>query len=109
MLILLVPGWMLAYAGISFLGFGGSRWTSNMAINYYKTVLGVAASLVTMTMPLIVGNGQTVLNEYYATLGEGGYAELAVILVIAIVLSYLVNKIPALISGIITGASVGGA
>jgi len=107
MLILLVSGWMLAYAGIFFLGFGGSRWTSDMAINYYKTVLGVAASLMTMT--LIVGIGQTVLNEYYATLGEGGYAELAVILVIAIVLYYLVNKIPALISGIITGASVGGA
>ncbi len=106
MLILLVSGWMLAYAGIFFLGFGGSRWTSDMAISYYKTVLGVAASLMTMT--LIVGIGQTFLNEYYATLGEGGYAELAVVLVIAIVLYYLVNKIPALISGIITGASIGG-
>ena len=32
--------WILAYAGIFFLGFGGSRSTSEMAINYYKTVRG---------------------------------------------------------------------
>ena len=107
MLILLVSGWILAYAGIFFLGFGGSRWTSDMAISYYKTVLGVAASLMAMT--LIVGIGQTFLNDYYATLGKAGYSELAVILVVALVLLHLVNKVPALISGIITGASVGGA
>lgn len=28
MLLLLVSGWLLMYAGIFFLGFGGSRWTS---------------------------------------------------------------------------------
>ena len=42
MLLLLVSVWLLMYAGIFFLGFGGSRWTSDMAINYYKTVLGVS-------------------------------------------------------------------
>ncbi|MFZ0258037.1 MAG: P-type conjugative transfer protein TrbL, partial [Gammaproteobacteria bacterium] len=35
MLLLLVSGWILAYGGVFFLGFGGSRWTSDMAINYY--------------------------------------------------------------------------
>jgi type IV secretion system protein VirB6/type IV secretion system protein TrbL len=107
MLILLASGWILAYAGIFFLGFGGSRWTSDMAINYYKTVLGVGASLMGMT--LIVGIGQAFLNDYYATLGEAGFNDLAVILVVALVLLHLVNKIPSLISGLITGASVGGA
>jgi len=107
MLILLVSGWILAYAGIFFLGFGGSRWTSDMAINYYKTVLGVAASLMGMT--LIVGIGQTFLNDYYNTIDDAGYSDLAVILVVAMVLLHLVNKVPTLISGIITGASIGGA
>jgi type IV secretion system protein TrbL len=50
MLLLLVSAWILMYAGIFFLGFGGSRWTSEMAINYYKTVLGVAAQLFAMTL-----------------------------------------------------------
>jgi type IV secretion system protein VirB6/type IV secretion system protein TrbL len=107
MLILLVSGWILAYAGIFFLGFGGSRWTSDMAINYYKTVLGIAASLMGMT--LIVGIGQAFLNEYYASIGDASFSDLAVILVVALILLHLVNKIPTLISGIITGASVGGA
>lgn len=107
MLILLVSGWILAYAGIFFLGFGGSRWTSDMAINYYKTVFGIAASLMGMT--LIVGIGQAFLNEYYATIGDASFSDLAVILVVALILLHLVNKIPILIAGIITGASVGGA
>ena len=107
MLILLVSGWILAYAGIFFLGFGGSRWTSDMAISYYKTVLGIAASLMGMT--LIVGIGQAFLNEYYASIGDASFSDLAVILVVALILLHLVNKIPTLISGIISGASVGGA
>jgi type IV secretion system protein VirB6/type IV secretion system protein TrbL len=44
MLLLLASGWVLAYGGVFFLGFGGSRWTSDMAINYYKTVLGGRAA-----------------------------------------------------------------
>ncbi len=43
MVILLIAGWILAYIDIFFLGFGGSRWTSEIAINYYKTVLGITA------------------------------------------------------------------
>jgi type IV secretion system protein VirB6/type IV secretion system protein TrbL len=63
MLLLLVAGWILAYAGIFFLGFGGSRWTSDMAINFYKTVLAVAAQLLTIV--LLVGIGRTFLDDYY--------------------------------------------
>jgi type IV secretion system protein TrbL len=63
MLLLLISGWILAYAGVFFLGFGGARWTSDMAINYYKTVFGVAAQLLTMV--LIVGIGKTFLDDYY--------------------------------------------
>jgi type IV secretion system protein TrbL len=42
MILLVTAGWILAYGGVFFLGFGGSRWTSDLAINYYKMVLGVA-------------------------------------------------------------------
>ena len=46
MLLLLISGWILAYGGVFFLGFGGARWTTDMAINYYKTALGLAAQLI---------------------------------------------------------------
>ena len=106
MLLLLTSGWILAYAGIFFLGFGGSRWTSDMAINYYKTVLGVAAQL--MTMVLLVGIGKTFLDDYYGQLSAGiNIKEMGVMLVVVIILLALVNKVPGLISGVITGASMG--
>ena len=69
MVLLLVSGWILAYAGIFFLGFGGSRWTSDIAINYYRTVLGVAISLFAMV--LLVGIGKTFLDDYYIQMSGG--------------------------------------
>ncbi|MBE2189907.1 MAG: P-type conjugative transfer protein TrbL, partial [Candidatus Kapabacteria bacterium] len=50
MLVLLVSGWILSYAGVFFLGFGGSRWTSDMAIGYYRTVLALGAQLAAMIL-----------------------------------------------------------
>lgn len=108
MLLLLASGWVLAYGGVFFLGFGGSRWTSDMAINYYKTVLGVAAQL--MAMVLLVGIGKTFLDDYYARMSSGiNLKEMGVLLIVCVILLALVTKIPALIAGVITGASVGGA
>lgn len=107
MLLLLVSGWVLAYGGVFFLGFGGARWTSDMAINYYKTVLGIAAQL--MTMILLVGIGNTFLDDYYTNMTDGiRLKEMAVIFIAALTLLILTNKVPQMISGIITGASVGG-
>ena len=108
MLLLLASGWVLAYGGVFFLGFGGSRWTSDMAINYYKVVLGVAAQLFAMV--LLVGIGKTFLDDYYSRMSAGiSLKEMGVMLIVVIILLALVNKIPPLIAGIITGASVGGA
>ena len=108
MLLLLVSAWILAYGGIFFLGFGGSRWTSDMAINYYKTVLGVAASL--MGMVLLVGIGKSFIDDYHSSMAATTtIKDLAGMMVACVILLVLVNKIPGLIAGIITGASVGGA
>lgn len=106
MVILLASGWILAYGGIFFLGFGGARWTSDIAINYYKTVLAVAAQLFAMV--LLVGVGQSFLDQYYNSWShEIVIQELAVILIVSFLLLVLTNKIPALLAGIISGASVG--
>ncbi len=107
MLLLLAAGWILAYGGIFFLGFGGGRWTHDIAINYYKTVLGVAAQLLTMV--LLVGIGKTFVDDYYSNMSAATpLSELGVMLIVAVILLMLVNKVPQLIAGIITGAGVGG-
>ncbi|NOU12319.1 MAG: P-type conjugative transfer protein TrbL [Nitrospira sp.] len=106
MLVLLVSGWILAYAGIFFLGFGGSRWTSDMAINYYRTVLSLGAQLAGMV--LVVGIGFSFINLYYVNMSaQISIKEMAVLMVAAIILLGLVNKIPPLLGGLAMGGGVG--
>ncbi|HFT9451401.1 TPA: P-type conjugative transfer protein TrbL [Escherichia coli] len=109
MLLLLVSGWLLMYAGIFFLGFGGSRWTSDMAINYYKTVLGVAVQI--MTMVLLVGIGNDLLSSFYVKMNTGtlNFEELGVMLVFCVALLMLVNRVPPLVAGVISGTGIGNA
>lgn len=105
MLLLLISGWILMYAGIFFLGFGGSRWTSDMAISYYKTVLGIAVQLLAMV--LLVGIGNDLLGTFYNRMGKGdnNFSELAIVLVFCLALLMLSSKIPAMLAGIVTGGS----
>lgn len=106
MLLLLISGWILAYAGIFFLGFGGSRWTSDMAINYYKTVLSIGAQLFTMV--LLVGIGKSFIDQFYTNMSSAyKMNELAVIMVVAIILLALVNRVPALVGGLAMGGGTG--
>jgi len=106
MLLLLASAYILAYAGVIFLGFGGSRWTSDMAINYFKTILAVGASLLTMV--IIVGVGKTFLDQYYDTAGKSlSLQDIGTMLVFCVVLLALVNKVPSMVAGVITGGSIG--
>lgn len=107
MVVLLISGWILAYAGIFFLGFGGARWTSDIAINYYKTVLAIAGSL--MGMVLLVGIGQAFITEYYEKMTTVSLREIGVMLIASIFLLVLCNKVPGLVGGIVSGGSIGGA
>jgi type IV secretion system protein TrbL len=102
MLNLLVSGWILAYAGVFFLGFGGARWTSEMAISYFKTVLSIAAQLFAMV--LLVGIAKSFVDEYYTRMAAGiSLKELAVMAIVAVVLLGLVTKVPPMIGQIPMG------
>ncbi len=109
MLLMMVAAWMLMYAGIFFLGFGGSRWTSDMAINYFKTVFGQAVQI--MTMVLLIGIGNDLLSTFYNDMSKGtlNFEELGVMLVLCIALLMLIARLPPLVSGIISGSSIGAA
>jgi type IV secretion system protein TrbL len=102
MMLLNIAGWILAYAGIFFLGFGGSRWTSDIAIAFYKCVLMVGAQL--MTMMLVVGIGQSFIADLINLMSaEVVMKELGVILIATLVLYSLANKVPLMVSSIVTG------
>ena len=107
MLLTLVSAWILMYAGIFFLGFGGSRWTSDIAINYYKSVLGVAAQL--MAMVLLVGIGNDLLATFYGKMSKGvlNFEELGVMLVFCMALLMLVAKVPSVLASVMSGVGMG--
>ncbi len=107
MLLLLISAWILMYAGIFFLGFGGSRWTSDIAINYFKAVLGVAIQLFGMI--LVIGIGIDMLNSFFAQMAKGtlNFKELGVMLTFCLALLVLSSKIPSMLAGVLTGSGIG--
>lgn len=101
-LLVLVTAWVMAYAGIFVLGFGGARWTSDIAINYFRAIAGIALKLMTMT--LLIGVAVAVMDGFHADLQEGApMRELLVIFVVALVLVVLIHSIPNVIAGLIPG------
>ncbi|WNY20315.1 P-type conjugative transfer protein TrbL [Xylella fastidiosa] len=103
MLLLLVSGWLLSYGAVFLLGFGGGRWTSDIAISYYKTVIGLGMQLFAMI--LIIGIGRSFIDQYYAAVMANAITikALLVMLVASIVLLSLVNKIPPMFASIVGG------
>ncbi|EEW2107641.1 P-type conjugative transfer protein TrbL [Escherichia coli] len=108
MLIMLVSAWVLCYAGVILLGFGGSKWTSDIAINYLRTVLSIGLQLFTMT--LIIGIGQSFIDQYFSLIRDDvpDLNSLIVLLLASIILLVLTNKLPLLLSGVVGGASLQG-
>ncbi len=107
MLIILITAWILTYGGIILLGFGGGRWTQDIAIQYYKTVLGIA--LQSFAMILIIGIGKSFVDQYYAAMAKDILLkEMFVMLVVAILLLVLINKIPPVLASIVSGGGSGG-
>ncbi len=103
LIFVLVSMWIILYAGIIMLGFGGSQWTRDYAINYYKTVLAIATKL--FVIQLLVGIGQAIVSNWANQLSENPqFAEMFVIAGGVLVLYILVKNIGGLVESLITGS-----
>ncbi|EFI8498316.1 P-type conjugative transfer protein TrbL, partial [Escherichia coli] len=106
-LLLFVSAWILMYGGVFFLGFGGARWTSEMAISYYKSVLGIGAQL--MAMVLLIGVGKSFVDQAVVGMSNGlNLKEMGVMLITAVILLYLTNRIPPMVANIVGGPGTAG-
>ncbi len=104
LLLVMVFSWILLYAGVFFLGFGGARWTSDMALNYYRAVFGVATQIFAML--LIVAIGKQFINDFHDQMGTDITSqELAVMLVVSMCLLVIANKVPAVLAGLVSGGA----
>lgn len=102
-LIALVTAWAMAYAGVFILGFGGARWTSDMAIGYFKAMLGIGLELMTIT--LLVAVAVSVTDGFYRALDGSSVYELLLVLCVCVVLALLVKKIPSRVAALAGGGS----
>jgi P-type conjugative transfer protein TrbL len=101
-IVLLSASWVVLFAGLIFLGFGGCRWTSELAVSYFRTMLGVGVSL--LVMQLIVGVGAQFLAGLVQSMGANpdipGMASIMVATIIVLVLSH---RLPHMVAGIALG------
>jgi type IV secretion system protein TrbL len=103
--ILILSGWILGYAGVIFLGFGGGRWTQDMAISYYKALLQLGAQM--MSVILLMGIGKDVLTAMAANIGSNITIQGVVVLIVAVIVFYaLFTRVPYMVSGLVTGGGV---
>ena len=61
-------------------------------------------------MILLIGVGQSFIDAYYSKMNQGQdieFSDMGVMLVVAIILLFLVEKVPPLVCGVVTGASIG--
>lgn len=107
LLLVLISSWIMAYGGVFLLGFGGGQWTQDIAINYYKNVLGIGVQA--MAMILLVGIGKSFIDQFYAAISTDlSIKDLAIMLVVSIILLSLVKTIPPMLAGIVSGGGSGG-
>lgn len=108
LIFVMVSMWVILYAGIIMLAFGGSEWTRSYAINYYKTILAVAVKL--FVLQLLVGLGQSIIQNWANLLSDNPkFSEMFVITGGVLVLYVLVKGIGSLVEGLISGSGAASA
>lgn len=109
---LLIRSWLVMFGGFFLAGFIGSHWTRNYWQNYIKSVIGVALSLFTLSLVLIIIEWQwshtsewlPQLPEFSVT-GAGDYLATALINLVAM-LGVVVLDAVLIIGGAGLGASL---
>lgn len=105
LIIAICSALMLIYAGVFVLGFGGARWTSEIAISYYKAV--IAAGLRLFTLNLLMNTAISLVSQYT----QGNMTELSpalTCLAALVIVALLVDKVPAQIAALVTHNHIGG-
>ncbi len=96
---------VLIYAGIFVLGFGGSRWTSEIAIHYYKAV--IAAGLRLFTLNLLMNTAVNIIRAAVSSdMSQIGNA--LTCMATLVIVAMLVDKMPATIANLVSHNHVGG-
>ncbi|RSV12388.1 P-type conjugative transfer protein TrbL [Sphingomonas sp. ABOLF] len=105
MILTLVTAYGIVAMSVLFLGFGGSRWTRDVAMKAIMAIMGVGAKL--FVLQIIVGIGASLFDEW-AGRGVTTVTDMLVMVGFAIVMLALVKVIPDLVQAMISGAAFTG-
>ena len=111
-LLIHISAYFVGYIGVFVLGFGGSKWTSEFAINYYKAMLATGMQLLGMVTLVTVGM-KMVQNFLDTAMASTNFLDqpfqIMNVLIAVIIMAYLARQIPAALSALVTGPLTGGA
>ncbi|WP_428622194.1 P-type conjugative transfer protein TrbL [Sedimenticola sp.] len=98
----MVEIWIVVFAGMILLGFGGSRFTKDFALKYLIYALSVGLKFFVML--LVIGIGQSFISQWEAN-WENQDSQVLLAIGVSIVLLALVREIPNIMQGLISGMS----
>ena len=104
-IVALVESYIIVYAGILLMGFGGSRWTKDYAIRTLQYAMSVGAKLYVLI--LLLGIGAKIMAKWIADLDAENNVDIVLVIGFAITFLALVKILPDLAQGLINGASYG--
>ncbi|SDG18557.1 P-type conjugative transfer protein TrbL [Dyella sp. 333MFSha] len=107
-LVALVMAWLLGYAGIFLLGFGGARWTSQLAVSYYKHALAVGITV--LVLGLLGAGGHRVIDRISTVSmnsADPQFFFLGMMLAVSVLVLVLAVRIPQFFYTMVTGSQLG--
>ena len=102
MCILIVSGYIIVSGGIIAMGFLGSEWTRDNAINYFTAVLGVAFKMFVMQLVFIVG--YSFISEWGSSIkSSSANTDYIALIGACIVFAGLMREIPSIAASLASG------
>jgi type IV secretion system protein TrbL len=102
MILTLVVAYGIVSMGVLFMGFGGSRWTKDLAIKIVMAVMGVGAKL--FVMEIIVGIGASMMQSWKDN-PQVTITDAMVMFGCSVVMAALVKTIPDLVQSMVNGTA----
>jgi type IV secretion system protein TrbL len=108
LLVALVESYIAISAGLLFLGFGGSRWTTDFVQKYIGYAMATGVKLFMLFLIIGIGNSQAqTWKAMLLTIGTPGVPAFNIILSVlggSVLLAYLAMQIPAQAASMLAGS-----
>ncbi len=102
LIIALIESYIVISAGVLFLGFGGSRWTTDFTQKYISYAFATGVKLLMLYLIIGVGMGQA--NTWATYLATTDFTNILTVLGGSLLLAFLAFQIPNMAAGMLSGA-----